>query len=311
MVPGPDAEMVPHAASEQLAPDTLQLIVGEGFDPGIGMSTAENTFADETDTDVGPLSASAKRLMIVIAVDALLDGSAALVAVSNTEGGEGRMTGAVNTPAVLTPPHELPTHPAPLSDQLTAVLGFPADAMAAPNTCSAPSSTPALGGVIATATSLVIVMVADADLVRSAALVAVTVTAGGMGRTFGAVKTPPEIVPTALFPLGMPDTLQVTATFDAFETAAVSATESPSNTDALGGVSDTETGCVLVCCAERPAEVRPHPVASAAAISASSVIVPLAVAFVSARLRRVLSTPNRVSTTTATFALSRFTAWIE
>jgi hypothetical protein len=62
---------------------------------------------------------------------------------------------------------------------------------------------------------------AEADLVESAWLVAVTVTVAGEGTTAGAVYSPlPEIVPTVVFPPGMLFTAQFTEVFEVPVTVA-------------------------------------------------------------------------------------------
>lgn len=59
----------------------------------------------------------------------------------------------------------------------------------------------------------------------------------------GAVNTPSgEIVPCAALPPGIPETLQVTAVLDVFDTVAVNVAASPSSTDRLDGVTTTEIG---------------------------------------------------------------------
>ena len=60
-----------------------------------------------------------------------------------------------------------------------------------------------------------------ADLVLSAALIAVTVTVAGDGSRLGARYVPPLIVPTVALPPETPFTLQVTAVFEEFVTVAV------------------------------------------------------------------------------------------
>jgi len=60
-----------------------------------------------------------------------------------------------------------------------------------------------------------------ADLVLSAALIAVTVTVAGDGSLLGARYVPPLIVPTVELPPETPFTLQVTAVFEEFVTVAV------------------------------------------------------------------------------------------
>lgn len=76
----------------------------------------------------------------------------------------------------------------------------------------------------------------------SAALVAVTFTAAGVGKSAGAVYTPlEEIIPTDALPPGMPFTLQVTFVFVAFLTVAEKVREFPRRTELLVGVIVMET----------------------------------------------------------------------
>ena len=60
-----------------------------------------------------------------------------------------------------------------------------------------------------------------ADLVVSAALIAVMVTVAGEGILLGARYNPPLIVPTMELPPETPFTVQVTAVFEEFVTVAV------------------------------------------------------------------------------------------
>lgn len=52
-----------------------------------------------------------------------------------------------------------------------------------------------------------------------------------------------EIVPCDALPPGIPETLQVTAVFDVFDTVAANVTAFPSSTDWLVGATLTEIGC--------------------------------------------------------------------
>ena len=92
------------------------------------------------------------------------------------------------------------------------------------------------------ATSLVMLMVALADLEPSAWLVAVTVTAAGLGSTAGAVYTPETIVPRLALPPAIPFTLHVTALLLLPVTVAVNGCELPSRTLEAPGVTLTVTG---------------------------------------------------------------------
>ena len=123
--------MLPQAAPEQPVPETLQLISGDGFDPGIGVSSAAKFVVEETVAEEGPLIASVNRLVILTANAAVFDGSAVLVAVTRTVAGDGSTWGAVKMPFGLIVPQAFAMHAAPLSAQLTVVLGLPAEATVA------------------------------------------------------------------------------------------------------------------------------------------------------------------------------------
>jgi hypothetical protein len=201
----------------------------------------------------------------VILVVEDFEGSAALVAVNVTDGGEGKLCGAVKTPPELTAPHAAPEHPAPPTLHKTALAGLPAEVIVAGKLSWAPNSTAKVPGAIVTATSLVIVMFTVAVRVGSAELVARIATIAGNGMNWGAVKIAPllvvlTIVPTVVFPPGTFCTLQLTAIFAAFDTVAVSVVDLPSNTDGLSAVSATETfdgdGSVVV---EDDPAAPPHP----------------------------------------------------
>jgi hypothetical protein len=115
----------------------------------------------------------------------VLDGSAALVAVTVTVSGEGTADGAVYSPVPLTVPQAAALHPAPCTLHVTAVFEVPTtDAF---NCCVAPATIEVLAGVTVTTTTDMIVTVAEAVLLGSAMLVAATVTLGGVGATDGAV----------------------------------------------------------------------------------------------------------------------------
>src|SRR5579862_5293249 len=136
--------MVPQDAPEHPVPETAQEIARLGFELGTGVSVAERPALVPTATDEGPLTVKVKLLVTVTAAVAFFDGSAVLVAVIVSVGGDGRFCGAVKIPLALTAPHATPSQPAPLSAQVTPRLGFPADTMPASNVCWAPSSTPTL-----------------------------------------------------------------------------------------------------------------------------------------------------------------------
>src|SRR5579872_1046853 len=87
--------MVPHAAPEHPAPETLQEITRLGLELRGTVNTAENGTLVPEVTDDGPLTRTLKELVTVIAAAADFDGSAALVALTDTEAGTGRSAGAV------------------------------------------------------------------------------------------------------------------------------------------------------------------------------------------------------------------------
>jgi len=117
----------------------------------------------------------------------VLDGSAALDAVTATVDGDGTAEGAVYSPVWSTVPQAAPLHPAPCAVQVTAVFELPTtDALSC---CVAPVTTEVLAGVTVTTTTDMIVTVADAVLLGSAMLVATTLTLAGEGATSGAEYT--------------------------------------------------------------------------------------------------------------------------
>jgi len=114
----------------------------------------------------------------------VLDGSAELVAVTVTVAGDGTAEGAVYSPVPLTVPQAAALHPAPCTAQVTAVFELPTtDAFSC---CVAPVATEVLAGVTVTTTTDTIVTVADAVLLGSAMLVAITLALAGEGATTGA-----------------------------------------------------------------------------------------------------------------------------
>jgi hypothetical protein len=93
--------------------------------------------------------------------------------------------------------------------------------------------------------SLETVTCALADFVESAALVAVTCTVCGEGKSVGAVKTPDRvIVPVAAVPPATPFTLQTTSVSAALLTVAEKSCVLPKSTVAADGVTAivTESG---------------------------------------------------------------------
>ncbi len=125
----------PQAAATHPAPETLQKIAVLGFEPGTGASAAAKLMLPPAaiPEEMGPsaLMVSAKRLEIVILAVEDFEGSATLVAVKVTDGGEGKLCGAVRTPAEFMAPQAAPEHPAPPMLHETAVAGLPAEAIVA------------------------------------------------------------------------------------------------------------------------------------------------------------------------------------
>src|SRR5271168_3349597 len=115
--------------------------------------------------------------------------------------------------------------------------GWPALTIVALKGCGAPSSTAAMFGVIWTTISLTIETVAVADFAGSAALVAVTCTLAGDGKSAGAVYAPAVVmVPEVAVPPGTPFTFQVTAVLAVPVTAAVKVCVLPRITEPVGGL---------------------------------------------------------------------------
>jgi hypothetical protein len=123
----------------------------------------------------------------VTVADADLVGSAWDVAETVTEAGVGTVAGAVYNPTLVIVPQVLAAQPTPATLQVTAVFVDPVTV--AVNCCWAPTLNWALTGLMLTLTvaPLLMVTVAEADLVGSARRVAVTATMGGFGALAGAV----------------------------------------------------------------------------------------------------------------------------
>jgi hypothetical protein len=115
----------------------------------------------------GAVNRSVKLLVMAMGKLFCFVGSAALVAVSVTLAGEGKICGAVKLPLPSTLPQPL-AHAAPEMLQRTAVLGCPALVTEAWNACVAPSSTLAIPCGSPTTISRVTVTLAVADFVASA-----------------------------------------------------------------------------------------------------------------------------------------------
>jgi hypothetical protein len=156
--------------------------------------------------------------IIVMTADADLLGSATLVTTTFTVAGEGATIGALytaETELLASVPQDDPLQPAPFKLHTTFVFVVPATV--AVNELSPAAGTEALVGLMPSrmATAVTTVTFAEADLVGSATLVAVTWSVDGEGTLDGAVKSPAaEIVPhdRALQPA--PPMVQVTAVFE-------------------------------------------------------------------------------------------------
>jgi hypothetical protein len=135
----------------------------------------------------GPATARVKELVTVMVPVALLDASAALIAVRETLGGATKICGAVYIPVESMVPHAAPVHPLPESIQMTDRLGLPAEFTVAKNGRNAPSSTGIALGETETEMSLVMVTLEAEALELSAALVACTEMEAGAGKFAGAV----------------------------------------------------------------------------------------------------------------------------
>ena len=118
-------------------------------------------------------------------------------------------------------PQAGPLQPDPVSAQVTAVLDVPVTV--AVNDCVLEVLMEALVGLrlSSTATAATMVMLAEADLVGSAALVAFTVTVAGEGAVAGAVYSPPEeMLPHEAPAQPAPERVQVTAVLEELVTVA-------------------------------------------------------------------------------------------
>ena len=130
--------------------------------------------------------------------------SATLVARTETVLGEGATVGAVYKPVAETVPQAAPAQPVPVTLQVTAVFVVPVTVSV--NCCVPPARTVTVVGLTVTETTARMVTVAEADLVLSATLVAVTVTVFGAGAIAGAVYRPaaltvPHAAPTQPVPV--------------------------------------------------------------------------------------------------------------
>jgi hypothetical protein len=140
-------------------------------------------------------------------------------------------------------PQDEPLHPAPLRLQLTVVFEVPVTL--ALKSCMPEVGTEALVGVMLnkTATAATIATFAEADVVRSATLVAFSVTVAGEGTLDGAVYNPlVEIIPHAIPVQPAPLTVQISAVFEPPVTFPANCCVCPDVTVALFGLTVIATG---------------------------------------------------------------------
>jgi hypothetical protein len=121
------ATIVPTAALPPVMPLTSQLTLVS--DAPLTVPVKFMVLPGATVAAVGEIVILTTVLAVVMLIVAVADlvGSAMLVAVSNTKSGEGRVCGAVKTPAEFTVPQALPKQPTPAIFQITAVTGLPAE----------------------------------------------------------------------------------------------------------------------------------------------------------------------------------------
>jgi hypothetical protein len=150
-----------------------------------------------TGTLAGAESCRVKLLVMVIAAEALLDGSAMLCAVNVAVADDGKIRSAVKLPFASTAPHPA-GHVAPESAQRTASLGWPLLVIRGRKPFVAPSSTAAAVVLSAICRSLAMVTWDALDFVVSARLVAAIFKVAETGKFAGAVYMPvAEIIPSA------------------------------------------------------------------------------------------------------------------
>ena len=232
----PLEETNPHAAPVHPVPAMLHDIMRLGLELATGVSVAEKAAVSPAFIEDGPVNASENELVTTIVPTLDLDGSATLVALSETPGGAIRICGAAYIPEASTIPHEFPLQPSPESVHMIPRFGLPAEFTTTAKGREAPSSTGTVCGESKTEISLVIVTTAAELLVASNALVARTEIEAGAGRFAGAVYMPlASTVPKVAFPPVIPFTDQITAEFAASLTVALNARGSPSRTDAEEG----------------------------------------------------------------------------
>jgi hypothetical protein len=178
---------VPQAAPLHPAPCTLQ--VTAVFD--VPTTDALNCWVAPVTTDVlAGVTVTKTTDMIVTVADAVLLGSAMLVATTLTLAGEGATSGALYTAAKeldASVPQEDPLQPAPFKLHATVVFDVPVTV--AVNESVLAAGTEALVGVTLSKTAVAAtrVTLAEADLVGSDTLVTVTLSVAGEGTLAGAV----------------------------------------------------------------------------------------------------------------------------
>lgn len=174
--------------------------------------TITSAVVGEMTTDIGTAIFTCAEADFVV--------SACDVTVTFTDGGFGTVAGAVYNPADEIFPHALPVQPVPEMLHDTRVLEVPLTF--ALNCLELEGATVAEAGEIVTATTDTTVMEAVADLLGSAADVAVTEKKGGAGGVAGAVYSPAELtVPQVVPAQPVPAIVQVTAVFDVPVTVTV------------------------------------------------------------------------------------------
>lgn len=160
------------------------------------------------------------EVAMVTCAEADLVVSACDVTFTTTTAGLGTIAGAVYKPAALICPQLEPVQPVPEMPQDT-------EAFALPVTCAENCTEPdgaslAEVGEIVILTAGTTVTVALADLLESAADVAISEKNGGLGGAGGAVNSPEELtVPQTLPAQPIPEIFQVTPVFDEPVTTAL------------------------------------------------------------------------------------------
>lgn len=191
----PDEEMVPQAAPEQ--PDPLTAQVTAVF--ALPVTVAANCCcADTINNAVVGDTETFTRLTTLIRAEADFVVSACDVTVTVTTDGFGTAEGAVYRPEVEIVPHPAPAQPDPLTLHETDVLEVPATC--AVNCREADGASLAVVGEIVMLTPFPTVTSALADLLGSAAEVAVTDRNAGLGATAGAVYRPVELTVPQVLP---------------------------------------------------------------------------------------------------------------